>query len=144
MKLLSQFLLLICIIYSFGSCSSLPINKTKLPKEAPVVIKNNSLEYEIMIIDIGFTAYLASTAKPEGFYTQKYMESRNSIWVTNWNSRAQSPSRFDTRIYENRIDYQSQEDYGYEVNYKLFNYFLFAQRKYKINLGGGFRSGRIN
>ena len=144
MKLLSQFLLLICIIYSFGSCSSLPINKTKLPKEAPVVIKNNSLEYEIMIIDIGFTAYLASTAKPEGFYTQKYMESRNSIWVTNWNSRAQSPSRFDTRIYENRIDYQSQEDYGYEVNYKLFNYFLFAQRKYKINLGGGFRSGSIN
>ena len=144
MKLLSQFLLLICIIYSFGSCSSLPTNKTKLPKEAPVVVKNDSLEYEIMIIDIGFTAYLASTAKPKGFYTQEYMENRNSVWVTSWNSRAQSPSKYNTRIYENIIDYQSQEDYGYEVNYTLFNYFLFAQRKYKINLGGGFRSGRIN
>jgi hypothetical protein len=29
------------------------------------------------------------------------------------------------------------------VNYKLFNYFLFAQRKYKMSLGGGFRA-RIN
>ena len=144
MKLLSQFLLLIFIIFFLGACSSLPTNKTKLPKEAPVVIANDSLEYEIMIIDIGFTAYLVSTAKPEGFYTQEYMENRNSIWVASWNSRAQNPSEFNSRIYENIIDYQSQEDYGYEVNYKLFNYFLFAQKKYKINLAGGFRSGRIN
>jgi hypothetical protein len=144
MKLRSLFLLLICIIFSFGACSSLPTNKIKIPKEAPVRIANDSLEYEIMIIDIGFTAYLESTAKPKGFYTQEYMENRNSVWVTSWNSRAQSPSKYTTRIYENIIDYQSQEDYGYEVNYTLFNYFLFAQRKYKINLGGGFRSGRIN
>jgi hypothetical protein len=33
------------------------------------------------------------------------------------------------------IEHQSQEGYGYEVNYTLFNYFLFAKRKYKINLG---------
>ena len=144
MKLRSLFLLLICILFYFGACSSLPTNKIKTPKEAPVRIANDSLEYEIMIIDIGFTAYLASTAKPKGFYTQEYMENRNSVWVTSWNSRAQSPSKYTTRIYENIIDYQSQEDYGYEVNYTLFNYFLFAQRKYKINLGGGFRSGRIN
>ena len=144
MKLRSLFLLLICIIFSFWACSSLHSNKTKLPEEAAVLIANDRLEYEIIIIDIGFTAYLASTAKPKGFYTQEYMENRNSIWVASWNSRAQSPSKYKTKIYENIIDYQSQEDYGYEVNYKLFNYFLFAQRKYKINLGGGFRSGRIN
>ena len=93
MKLRSLFLLLICIIFSFGACSSLPTNKIKIPKEAPVRIANDSLEYEIMIIDIGFTAYLASTAKPKGFYTQEYMENRNSVWVASWNSRAQSPIR---------------------------------------------------
>ena len=144
MKLRSLFLLLICILFYFGACSSLPTNKIKIPKEAPVRIANDSLEYEIMIIDIGFTAYLASTAKPKGFYSQEYMENRNSIWVASWNSRAQSPSMYTTRIYENIIDYQPQINYGYEVNYTLFNYFLFAQRKYKINLGGGFRSGRIH
>ena len=54
MKLRSLFLLLICIIFSFGACSSIPTNKTKLPKEAAVLIANDSLEYEIIIIDIDF------------------------------------------------------------------------------------------
>ena len=128
MKLRSLFLLLISIIFSFGACSSLPTNKTKLPREAAVLIANDSLEYEIIIIDIGFTAYLAGTAKPEGFYTQEYMENRNSVWVASWNSRAQSPSKYKTRIYENIIDYQSQEDYGYEVNYTfLITFYLLKE-----------------
>ena len=50
----------------------------------------------------------------------------------------------NNNVYENIIDYQPNIDYGYEVNYKLFNYFLFAQRKYKMSLGGGFRTNRIN
>jgi hypothetical protein len=87
---------------------------------------------------------LASIARPEGFYSQSYLEARNRTWVSNWNQRALNPSRFNQNIYENHIDYQAAVDYGYNVNYKLFNYFLFAQRKYKMNLGGGFRSGRIN
>jgi hypothetical protein len=58
--------------------------------------------------------------------------------------RAQNIGQFNPTIYENLIDYQQNIDYGYEVNYKLFNYFLFAQKKYKMNLGGGFRSNRIN
>jgi hypothetical protein len=126
------------------ACGASSIHKTRIPKEKPVVIANDSLAYEITILDIGFTAYLATTAKPEGFYSQNYLEARNRIWVINWNQRALNPSRFNRNIYENRIDYQTTIHYGYEVNYKLFNYFLFAQRKYKINLGGGFRSRRIN
>jgi hypothetical protein len=126
------------------ACGASSINKTKIAKEEPVVIANDSLEYEIIILDIGFTAYLASIARPEGFYSQSYLEARNRTWVSNWNQRALNPSRFNQNIYENQIDYQAAVDYGYNVNYKLFNYFLFAQRKYKMNLGGGFRSGRIN
>jgi len=64
--------------------------------------------------------------------------------VITWNQRAQNPLRFNTNIYENIINYQQNIDYGYEVNYLLFNYFLFAQRKYNMSLGGGFRTGRIN
>ncbi|WP_299670248.1 DUF6146 family protein [uncultured Polaribacter sp.] len=126
------------------SCGASPIKNDRTEKEAPVVIANDSLEYEIIIIDIGFTAYLASIAQPEGFYSQSYMEARNNAWVISWNQRAQNPMNFNPNIYENIIDYQPNIDYGYEVNYKLFNYFLFAQRKYRMSLGGGFRTGRIN
>ncbi|MFQ3181591.1 MAG: hypothetical protein ACJA17_000485 [Polaribacter sp.] len=144
MKYLKILIFILSASLLLWACGASPINKIKIPKEEPVVIANDSLQYEIIIIDIGFTAYLATTAKPEGFYSQNYLEARNRIWVINWNQRALNPSRFNQNIYENRIDYQTAINYGYEVNYKLFNYFLFAQRKYKMNLGGGFRSRRIN
>jgi hypothetical protein len=142
MKLLKKSIGVICAVFFLWACGASPVNKKQTPKEAPVLIANDSLEYEIMILDIGFTAYLASRARPKGFYTQNYLETRNSAWVTSWNLRAQNPSRYDRNIYENLIDYDRQTAYGYDVNYILFNYFLFAQRKYKINLGGGFRSGK--
>ena len=143
MKLLKQTALLFSIGIFIWSCGSLPIKNTTTEKEEPVVIANDSLEYEIIIIDPGFTTYLASIAQPEGFYSQNYLEVRNRVWVTIWNQRVQNPRQFNQNVYENIIDYQPNIDYGYDVNYKLFNYFLFAQRKYKMNLGGGFRSDRI-
>jgi len=145
MKFLKQILLIVTISLFLWACgSSSTINKKVTDKEEPVVIANDSLEYEIIIIDPGFTAFLNGIAQPEGFYSQNYLEARNRAWVISWNQRFQNPQQFDERIYENRIDYEPNIDYGYEVNYKLFNYFLFAQRKYKMSLGGGFRTDRIN
>ncbi|QTD36878.1 hypothetical protein JL193_12170 [Polaribacter batillariae] len=145
MKVLKYILLFTTISIFFWACGASPIkNQNTEEKEQPVVIANDSLEYEIIIIDPGFTAFLYSIAQPEGFYSQEYLEARNRVWVNTWNIRAQNPTQFNNNIYENVIDYQPNIDYGYEVNYKLFNYFLFAQRKYKMSLGGGFRSNRIN
>jgi hypothetical protein len=144
MKYLKILIFILSASLLLWACGASSINKIKIPKEEPVVIANDSLQYEIIIIDIGFTAYLSGIARPEGFYSQSYLETRNRTWVSIWNQRALNPSSFNQRIYENRIDYQAGVDYGYEVNYKLFNYFLFAQRKYKMNLGGGFIFRGIN
>lgn len=144
MRLLKNISFTIVTILIFWSCASIPKKNSSIVKEEPVVIANDSLEYEIIIIDPGFNFYLASTAQPEGFYNQNYLEARNRAWVISWNQRVKNPNNYNSDIYENIIDYQSNVDYGYEVNYKLFNYFLFAQRKYKMNLGGGFRAGRVN
>ena len=126
MKLLKHILILFVTAIFFWACGSSPINKKTTEKEEPVVIANDSLEYEIIIIDPGFNFFLNSMAKPEGFYSQNYLEARNRVWVIEWNNRFRNPQRFDSSIYENNIDYQSNVDYGYEVNYKLFNYFLFG------------------
>lgn len=139
MKILKYIITLFSILLLLYSCGANSIKSTSEEKEEPVVIANDSLEYQIIIIDPGFTLYLNSIAKPEGFYSQNYLEARNNVWVSTWNRRVTQPQRYNTSIYENIIDYQPNIDYGYEVNYKLFNYFLFAQRKYKMNLGGGFR-----
>jgi hypothetical protein len=138
MKTLQHILFLSIIGTMIWACSSSPVkNTSNTPKEEPVVIANDSLEYEIIIIDPGFTTYLNSIAKPEGFYSQQYLENKNRLYVTTWNYRARNPLQFNSNIYENVIDYSPHIDYGYEVNYKLFNYFEFAQRKYRMNLGVG-------
>lgn len=100
-----------------------------------VKIVNDDLEYEIIIIEPGFNFWLTSTAKPEGFYSQTFMESRNYQYVIEWNQRVLQPQRFDPNLYELRIDYQPGIDYGYEVNYKLYNYFIYFQLHYKQRLG---------
>lgn len=101
-----------------------------------VSIANDDLEYEIIIIEPGFNFWLASRAKPEGYYSQQFLESRNQIYVTEWNSRVLQPQRYNPNLYEMQIDYQPQIDYGYEVNYKLYNYFIYFQLTYKQQLAG--------
>lgn len=100
-----------------------------------VKIVNEALEYEIIIIDPGYATWLATNARPEGFYSQQYMETRNNLYVNEWNQRVLQPSRFLSSLYELRIDYDQNIDYGYEVNYKLYNYFIYFQMKYKQRLG---------
>ncbi len=101
----------------------------------PVVIADEESEYEITIIDPGFSAWLVSYARPEQFYSQNYLETRNRVYVTEWNARATQPFRYDPNLYEMQINYNSNTDYGYEVNYKLYNYFIYFQRKYNQRLG---------
>lgn len=100
-----------------------------------VTIKNDSLEYEIIIMEIGFNTWLQSIAQPRGYYTQNYMENRNRIFVTNWNQRVLEPMRYNPNLYELRINYDPNVDYGYEVNYQLYNFFIYFQRKYNQRLG---------
>jgi uncharacterized protein YcfL len=111
-------------------------SKGEIQKEEPVRIANDSLEYEIVIFDIGFSNYLNTIAMPMNYYSEDFLESRNRFYVTEWNNRARNTSQFDGAIYENIIDYQSNVNYGLEVNYKLFWYFQFAQNKYKMRLSG--------
>lgn len=137
MNYLFRHLVLSIVGLLLFACGSYPVKNSEKSKEKPVIISNDSLEYEVIIIDVGFTLYLNTIAKPKNYYSLSYLENRNNIYVTNWNIRALNPSKFNSSIYGNRIDYSPQIRYGLEVNYKLFNYFQFAQQKYKIRLDGG-------
>lgn len=135
MKILKYSSLFIIIAITFYACgSSASSVKKSTTKEEAVVIKNDSLSYEITIIDIGFNNYLNTIAKPVGYYSESYLENKNSMYVSVWNSRVNNSFNYNSNIYENNIDYNPNIKYGYDVNYKLFNYFEFAQRKYRMTL----------
>ena len=108
----------------------------KTTENDTIRIANDDLEYEIIIIEPGFNSWLVSTAKPKHFYSQNYLETKNIIYVTEWNNRVLLPFQYNPNLYEMQIDYQQGIDYGYEVNYKLYNYFIYFQLKYNQRLAG--------
>lgn len=93
-----------------------------------VRIANDTLEYEIIISEPGFQSWLLSQPK-RGFYSQPYLENKNQRFVTEYNYRVSSP-RFSRDLYPQRIEYDPDIDYGYEVNYLLYNYFVYFQNRY--------------
>ena len=137
MKAIATLLLLGIFLVSCNSSKS-AVNKPSISNtvaQDTVRIANDSLEYEILIIEPGFNSWLASTAKQEGFYSQEYLENRNRIYVVEWNQRVLQPQRYNPNLYELQIDYNPNINYGYEVNYKLYNYFIYFQLTYNQRLG---------
>lgn len=92
-------------------------------------IANDDLEYEILIIEPGFNTWLV-TQRPRGYYNQQFLEIRNRQYVIEYNQRVIQPQRFNPNLYIQQINYEQHIDYGYEVNYLLYNYFLFFEQRY--------------
>ena len=101
-----------------------------------VRIANDELQYEVIIIDPGFNRWLAMNARPRNFYSQQYMEVRNLAWVQEWNNRFRMGGRRNLELFSMPIDYQAGIDYGYEVNYLIFNYLTYFQLNNNVRLGG--------
>jgi hypothetical protein len=112
------------------------VPQTKAAVNDTVRIANDSLEYEVIIIDNGFSFWLASTALPRNYYSLSYLENKNQIYVREWNNRVLQPQRYNPNLYEMTIDYQPHIRYGYEVNYLIYNYMIYFQNTYKQKLGG--------
>lgn len=135
-------LLYIFLVFLFIACHTTKPTTTNTNEKLAsttlsdtVKIENDSLEYQILIIEPGFNVWLQTTARPEGYYSQKYLENRNIILVNEWNARVIQPQRYNPQLYEMQIDYRAGIDYGYEVNYKLYNYFIYFQLTYNQRLG---------
>ncbi|MBF03916.1 MAG: hypothetical protein CMP76_11535 [Flavobacterium sp.] len=109
-------------------------DKPKLESDT-IHITNDKIEYEVTIIDAGFQSWFNTNARPRNFYSQSYLESRNRVWVLEWNRRAINPYQFNPNLYELQINYDSNIDYGYEVNYMIYNYLVYFQLKNKQRLG---------
>ena len=135
--------LILVLIIALGIISCKTTDKTissskeiKTASQDTLRIVHEESDYEIIIIEPGFNAWLQSIARPEGYYSQEFMENRNRLFVAEWNNRVLQPTRFNPNLYELQINYNPNIDYGYEVNYKLYNYFIYFQLQYKQQLTG--------
>lgn len=131
------------ILISIWACSGTQKTVVSANEKQPSVktndtvrIANDSLEYEVIVIDAGFNTWLASRAQPRNYYSQSYLEARNVRWVTEWNMRVRQPFQYSRDMYAMEIDYRLGINYGYEVNYLLYNYLTYFQLTNNQKLGG--------
>ena len=141
---MKYFSLLLIIIIAFASCdsskSTVNTNTESIVDNDTVRIANDSLEYEIIIMEPGFNTWLA-TQKPMGYYGQTFLEGKNRLFVTEYNFRVRNFQQYNRNLYEQEINYEFHLDYGLEVNYLLYNYFLYFQQQFNQSFTGG-RQGR--
>lgn len=133
------FLTLVSIVFS--SCKTKDTQRISPPQDVTlrasndtVSIKSTKVEYEIIIIEPGFNAWLIGNARPKGYHGQTFLENRNRRFVIEWNNRVSQPMTFNPQLYELRIDYNPNIDYGYDLNYQIYNYFIYFQLKYNQQL----------
>jgi hypothetical protein len=123
-------------IYSCGTGNKTINNSTSTVKNDTIRIANDSLEYEILIIEPGFDSWLLSQP-PRGFYGQTKLEAKNTQFVSEYNNRVFNQNQFPSNLYTEQINYDPAVDYGYEVNYLLYNYFVYFQERYNQKFIGG-------
>jgi len=130
MKNLFYLFLLGLFIYSCGSGRDMKSSSASATANDTVRIANDSLQYEIIIIEPGFNLFINSLAKPKGYYSQSYLETKNQVLVQEYNSRVRNPLNFNPNLYIQEINYDPFVNYGYEVNYMLYNYFVYFSHEY--------------
>ena len=133
------FVYLILLFSFFISCKPKALDTSQhhdAVKGDTITIANKDLDYEVTIIDPGFSNWLYSRALPRGYYSESFLEDKNRWYVQEWNNRVRQPQRYSTKLYEMEINYNNTTHYGYEVNYLIYNYMIYFQNTYNQRLFG--------
>ena len=136
--IVSYFTAIVLILFFLSSCGSNNTKKqdntTKYSTLELDKVASDSTEYDIIISDIGYESFLV-TQKPMGFYSQRYYENWNRYYVVDWNDKVRNSMYHSAKyqsVFEMFIDYNPSTNYGMEVNYKLYYYFMFVESRYGV------------
>lgn len=140
-KSLKRFINTLCLFVlffaiTFPACKI--TQKTQSTEQKVELIENDtaknsdSTEYDLIVLDPKFESWLA-TQPPANYYSIQYYENWNERYVIEWNQRHDNPIQYGD-FYQTKINYSPHEDYGLELNYKLYYYFRFIEEEYGITL----------
>ncbi|GEM57388.1 hypothetical protein FC1_06260 [Flavobacterium columnare NBRC 100251 = ATCC 23463] len=128
------------MIYSCKSSGE--FNTSNLQENSEIIrgdtvkIVNEDTNYEVIIIDSGFSNWLLSRSFPRGYHSLSFLENKNSLWIREWNNRVLESFRYNPNLYQMQINYDPNIRYGYEVNYLIYNYLVYFQNSNNQQLFG--------
>lgn len=121
------FIILIFCICQFSSSFGKEIDSS----EVFIQTAEDSIEYELLVFDLGYETFLLTQPSME-FYSESYYKSWNEKYVIEWNYRHNSQA--STGLYESYIDYDPNTEYGIELEYRLYYYFLYFEEVNGVKL----------
>lgn len=128
-----QFLIITGLILFVGSCS-LKKGTVKVEKSNVEITETDSIEYDMETFDSKFESWYLMHNRPALYHTQDYYEYWNRMYVNAWNNH--SVGRKNS-FFEPIVGYDQNEDYGLELNHKLFYYFQYVENVLKIEIMPG-------
>lgn len=102
-----------------------------LPTDENLIsIDEEKEEYELIVLDPGFETWFATTWSPAKDRSPQYYANWNRQYVIAWNYKATNPHT--SRLFDNMIQYDSNVDYGIDVDRKLYYYFRWVDTQLGI------------
>lgn len=120
---------------AFAACSSYSSFNKPVPVDEVISAKGttaveDSTEYELLILDTGFESWFVTRNMPSMAHSNHYYKNWNHRYVIEWNQKHMQGHPY----FENHIYYDPFEEYGFDLNYKLYHYFQFVEEKTGIVL----------
>ncbi len=114
------------------SCGSQ--NSTKENNQEIAPQKNDDGEWDLTVLDGQYDYFLSAVAKPIDMYSETFLKTRNAQLVSEWNNSFYS-GRY-RNIIESSIQYDLNENYGKNFEYKLYQVFVYVNWKYGFRMNG--------
>ena len=129
MKKIIHLLLILIIVYGCSSYSALN-TPASFQDEENKIASTDSVEYELLILDSGFESWFTTQNSIATAHSDNYYKNWNQIYVLEWNELYMQGNQ----NIDNYIEYDIFEDYGLEINYKLYQYFQFVKEKTGLSI----------
>ncbi len=121
-----KFAIFLILIAACASQQNIQIKATN------TVDTEDSVSYELIVLDPGFESWFLTYSKPSWYHSQQYYETWNEQYVNAWNYN--SIWHRNARLLDGQIDYNPQIDYGLDINHKLFYYFQYVENELNIRI----------
>ena len=120
---------ILALMAAIVACSG-PKGVVAIEPNDEAIAEEDSLSYELVVLDPGFESWYLLNGTPSKYRSQSYYENWNYQYVTAWNHNAMQPRR--RSFFQTIHGYERGVDYGFELNHKLFYYFLYVEHVLKI------------
>lgn len=125
-----KIILFLCLVaFSLQNCAPIPLSgigeSTSIKTD-----KNEKGEWQLKVIHPQYESFLASEAPPKSMYTESYLKSKNTFIVQEWNSFFYAKAF--PNIIQSTLDYNPNEKYGLEYEYRLYQFFAMVNSQYGV------------